>query len=245
MSAPATNVRPGAADDDRGDTVVALRRVERRGQRLGHAGPERVDGRVVDLDDEHVAVAMGAYELGHGQRTACELGSLQRKADVVLREAGHGRAGVDEVVEVGELAAAVEVGGALGAVQQRRHPAREALRPPGPAQPGVGVGVERGVAAGPIVRRRARAPGATRRRRPGSGPWRRSAARCARRRRPGTAGRTRIGSTTKLRMPVRPFCRIGPSFGSQPSCICRRARSSRQIRSSDQASSRSSGAHCR
>ena len=51
---------------DRGDPVVAIRRIEHRGQGLGHTGPERVDRRVVDLDDEHVAVTFGAYELGHG-----------------------------------------------------------------------------------------------------------------------------------------------------------------------------------
>ena len=104
---------PGAADHDRGDAGVALGRVERGGQALGHARAERVDRRVVDLDDEHVAVTMGANELGHGQRIPRARGarSVQREADVVLREAGHRRAGVDEIVEIGELAAAIEGGG--------------------------------------------------------------------------------------------------------------------------------------
>ena len=53
-----------------------------------------------------------------------------------------------------------------------------------------------------------------------------------------------IGSTTKLRMPVTPFSRIGPSCSVQPSRPTRRWSSS-QMRSSDHAARSSSGRHCR
>jgi hypothetical protein len=51
----------------------------------------------------------------------------------------------------------------------------------------------------------------------------------------------RIGSTTKLRMPVTPLSRIGPSSRVQPSSVASRAWSSSQIRPSGQSSIGSSG----
>ena len=51
----------------------------------------------------------------------------------------------------------------------------------------------------------------------------------------------RIGSATKLRIPVIPFCRIGPSAGCQPSSVRSRTCSSDQMRSSDHAARSSSG----
>ena len=53
----------------------------------------------------------------------------------------------------------------------------------------------------------------------------------------------RIGSHTTLLMPTITFCVIGPSFGSQPSRVARRARISAQMRSSDQRSTVSAGSH--
>ena len=64
--------------------------------------------------------------------------------------------------------------------------------------------------------RRARGRARGRRRPRGSSPWRRSAARCARRRPRGTAARSRIGSTTKLRIARDALLRTGPSLEPQP-----------------------------
>ena len=113
------------------------------------------------------------------------------------------------------------------AVQHRRHPPREALRLPDAAQARLRI-ARRADRSRPCLsrKRRARARARARRRRRGSCPWRRSAARCARRRRRGTAGRSCIGSTTKLRIGVTPFCRTGPSFSCQPSPRSRAARCS-------------------
>jgi len=54
-----------------------------------------------------------------------------------------------------------------------------------------------------------------------------------------------IGSITKLRIPVMPFCKMGPSAGLQPSLVACRVQSSSQILASGHRAISSSGAHCR
>ena len=55
----------GALDDDGGRLGLAPGTIDRSRKRLRHARTERVDGRVVDLDDQHVAVPAGPDRICH------------------------------------------------------------------------------------------------------------------------------------------------------------------------------------
>ena len=56
MSAPAMKVRPAPATTIAGDGRIGGGRVQGGRQRFGHPGTQRVDRRVVDADDGHMAV---------------------------------------------------------------------------------------------------------------------------------------------------------------------------------------------
>ena len=110
------------------------------------------------------------------------------QSGVVLGQRGRGGPRRGDVAQLSELQLRLHVVGARRAMQHRGHPPGEVRGPPDPVQADGGVGVR-------LVRLPAdqavqcRRQHARRRRARGSGPWPRSAARCARRPRPGTAGR--------------------------------------------------------
>jgi hypothetical protein len=66
----------GADDQHRGCGTVGLRRVDGGHQAAAHVHAERIDGRVVDGDDQHIGLALEGDEFGGGVRghAACLLG---------------------------------------------------------------------------------------------------------------------------------------------------------------------------
>ena len=210
-AAPAAAIdrAPDARADERGDQERHARRPrapgsrETRGRRRsGRRGspadssstPRPGSARCRAPRSPDGAIGLGARR--HGRRARSWLharghhGLSERQADVILGERGRGRARAEQVVELGELHLLVERRrpGRCAAAMVIHHEKRSAFQTRASAR--LGIVVEPGVRLARGSARSAPATGSARRWPRGSGPWRRSAARCGRRRRRGTAGRS-------------------------------------------------------
>ena len=188
------------------------------------------------VDAGDLPVAPGLQRLGRGRVVAVEVddharrasvvAEVERQADVVLGDGARGVLRVEQVVELGVLQLRADRAVVGKAVHERREPPREALGPPDAAQAALRVGVEAGVAAVLVVLDQRAATGTSRRSRPGSGPWRRWAARCG----PASPARNirpkRSGSATKLRSGAMLFSSDGPVTSASRPWSSRRSRSS-------------------